>query len=415
MTHRLVSSIAWWCCACSGGSLVGAADGSVDAYLADPKLKVTVYAEQLAAARQLAFAANGDLFVNNGKVTVLWDADHDGVSRDNERAVFGEASHLNHGLSFDRDQHYLYASSDSAVYRFAYSKGQRAARGAAQLVVRDIPTGGHSTRTLLFDVQNRLLVSVGSDSNVDTAESDLQLRSQIRRFAIPDKLPKEGLAYSGGTVVASGMRNEVGLFIDGDQRMWGVENGRDNLSDDELGGDIHTDNPGEEINVIDGSGSAFYGYPFCFSEFSAPKGSGAGSAWADDTLPKELRKTDAYCRDPKQVHPPAGVMPAHWAPLGIIRYAGSQLPYRGDLLIAAHGSWNRQPAVGRLLARAHVDHGAVVSVTPLFAERTASGGYNQGRWGVRPVDVREAADGSVYVSDDMGGRIFRLTYAPSVR
>jgi glucose/arabinose dehydrogenase len=413
MTHRkphpsvLIGALLVVLCACSGTS----ADDAADAYLADPRLSFRVFASGLGAARQLAIADNGDVFVNHGKVSVLWDADHDGASGAAERALFAEAPNLNHGLAFDRGQRYLYASSDTTVYRFAYTKGQRAARGAAQVVVHGMPGGGHSTRTLAFDAQNRLYVSVGSSGNVDTGEEELRLRSQIRRFVIPSELPNAGLSYESGSVIASGMRNEVGLYIDANDRLWGVENGRDNLQDADFGGDIHTDNPGEKINLIDGPGPSFYGYPSCWSEYKLAHGFGPGASWADESVPERVRYTDARCQDASQVHPAAFVMQAHWAPLGVLQYTGSLLPYRGDLLIAAHGSWNRSPAVGRLIARAHFEAGKIASVTPIIAQKSGTS-FAQGTWGVRPVDLRQAADGTVFCSDDMGGRIFRIGYAP---
>jgi len=85
------------------------------------------------------------------------------------------------------------------------------------------------------------------------------------------------------------MRNEVGLYVDAQDRLWGVENGRDYLSDPDFGGDIHGDNPGEEINVVDGNGATSYGYPFCYSEFSIPGGKGPGTEWADPSLEPALR------------------------------------------------------------------------------------------------------------------------------
>lgn len=409
MPRLHLSLLALWLCACSG--LPAEASSALDPYLADPKLTLTTWARDLGAARQLAIASNGDVFVNHGKISVLWDADGDGVSGPQERALFAQAPSLNHGLAFDRAQRFLYASSDSTVYRFAYRKGQRTAAGAGEVVVRNIPGAGHSTRTLVFDSAGRLYVSVGSAGNVDTREPDLRMRSQIRRFAIPEALPSGGIAYERGEVVARGMRNEVGLFMLPDDKLWGVENGRDNLGDADFGGDIHTDNPGEELNLIDPARAAFYGYPKCWSELKLARGRGAGTQWADESVPDELKQSDAYCQDPAQVQPPAYVLPAHWAPLGVLQYAGSLLPYRGDLLIGAHGSWNRSPATGRLVARARVQDGKVVSVSPLIAER-AGKGYREGEWGVRPVDVREAADGSVLVSDDMGGRILRIGYKP---
>jgi glucose/arabinose dehydrogenase len=378
------------------------------AYLSDPKLCLQVFAKNLESARQLAFASNGDLFVNNGHVTVLWDADHDGASDANERALFADAAGLNHGLAFSRDEKFLYASSDRSVFRWAYAPGQRAAKRPAEVVVQGIPTGGHSTRTLAFDSLGRLYVSVGSAGNVDSSAADLASRSQIRRYVIPAKLPSGGLAYTSGELIARGMRNEVGLFVDTQDRLWGVENGRDNLSRADLGGDIHNDNPGEEINLVDGQGAKDYGYPQCFSEYAANGGSGRGTQWADLSIDEGLRKSDAYCRDPKRVHPPAAVMPAHWAPLGIIQYTGHALPFTGDLIISAHGSWNRSPATGRVLARAALADGKVQSVEVIVGELGGDGTLKQGSWNVRPVDVREGPDEAIYVSDDQGGRVLRV-------
>jgi glucose/arabinose dehydrogenase len=206
------------------------------------------------------------------------------------------------------------------------------------------------------------------------------------------------------------MRNESGLFVDDQGRLWGVENGRDNLSDADLGGDIHNDNPGEEINLIDGQGAKFYGYPSCFSEHTLSGGKGQGAQWADEALDGTLRKTDAFCSDERQVHPPAFVMPAHWAPLGIIVYSGRSLPYTGDLIIGAHGSWNRKPATGRVVARLELQGTSVSGLQIILGQKSSRGEVAQGSWDVRPVDVRQGPDGAVYISDDSGGRVIKLGY-----
>jgi glucose/arabinose dehydrogenase len=388
---------------CTGNERLGA-------YVSDAKLCVYVFAKNLNAARQLAFAPNGDLFVNNGAITVLWDANHDGTSDADERAQFADAAGLNHGLAFSRDSKYLYASSDRNIYRWPYQTGQRVARAPAEVVVQGIPPGGHSTRTLAFDSHGRLYVSVGSAGNVDSEAKDLAQRSQIRRYVVTGALPHGGLKYTSGEIVASGMRNEVGLYIADDDRMWGVENGRDNLERSDLGGDIHNDNPGEEINALDGQGAKDYGYPRCFSEYAAKGGKGAGTQWADLSIDAAQRKSDAFCRDPSQVHPPLGVMPAHWAPLGVMQYTGHALPFTGDLIIAAHGSWNRSPASGRLVARATLEHGRLQQVQPIVGEMNGDGGLQQGTWNVRPVDVRQGPDEAIYVSDDQGGRVLKIGY-----
>ena len=383
----------------------------LDAYVSDPKLCVYTFATGLPSARGMAFAPNGDLFLSAAKIVVLWDADKNGASDANERSTFAQGTGLNHGIVFSPDAKFVYASSPTTVYRWTYTSGQRQAQGDAQVVVSGIPDGGHSTRTLQFDSQGRLIVSIGSASNVDTTQAEWDTRAQIRRFTIPATLPNGGLAYTAGEVIASGMRNECGIFVDADDRLWGVENGRDNLSDNDLGGDIHNDNPGEEINLVDGQGSKFYGYPRCFSEFKVNTGGmGAATQWADQSLPQEMQATDAFCQDPNQVHPPAWVMPAHWAPLGVIRYTGRALPMNGDLLIGAHGSWNRDPATGRVLARARLQGTTITALDIIVGEKDNSGQVKQGTWEVRPVDLRQGPDEAVYFSDDQGGRVFKLGY-----
>jgi glucose/arabinose dehydrogenase len=378
-------------------------------WVADPKMCVQQFADGLGAARQMAFSPSGDLFVNNGAVTVLWDGDGDGVASATERSTFATAPSLNHGVAFSRDGAYLYASSSTTVYRWPYASGQRVASGAAEVVVSGMDPSGHNTRTLAFDSQGRLLVTVGSASNVDPP-SAWDLRGQIRRYALPSPIPAGGVAYATGEIVARGMRNEVGITVDDQDRIWSVENGRDDLSDPDFGGDIHNDNPGEEINLVDGTGNVFYGYPLCYSEGRALSGGkGPGTQWADQTLDPAIQKTDAWCQSTANVHPPLWAMQAHWAPLGVARYTGSLLPFQGDLIVGSHGSWDRSPAVGRLLARARIQNDVVVAVEPIVGE-LGDGGVLEGTWDARPVDVRQGPDQAIYFSDDYGGRVFKIGY-----
>jgi glucose/arabinose dehydrogenase len=389
---------------------VGAGE-AVDAWVSDGQYRVTAFASGLGHPRGMAFAPNGDLFVVNGgdsTVIVLFDDDGNGSSGDGERSTFASAAGINHGIAFSRDGGYLYASSPTKVYRWRYTTGARQAASAAEVVVSGIPDGGHTTRTLVFDSTGRLYVSVGSATNVDVEPVQVQTRAQIRRFTIPDKLPSGGLDYATAEVVASGMRNEVGLYMDARDRIWGVENGRDNLTE---GSDVHNDNPAEEVNLIDGTGSTYFGYPSCFSEFRMPAGGGPGTQWADTTLGAADRKTDAWCRDAAHVHPPAFALPAHWAPLGILEYQGDALPLGHDLIVTAHGSWNSDNPVGRLVARLHRSGDTVTGFEPLFGERGPDNALRQGVWTTRPVDVREGPDGAIYVSDDMSGHVLRISYA----
>ncbi len=390
-----------------------------DAWLADPTLCLVEYASNVAAAggaatpRGMAFAPNGDLFVvSSGRVIVLYDNNGDGISDPSERAVFGTMEGLNHGIAFSPDKRFLYVSNATTVYRWTYAAGQRAATEAPAVVVSGMSAGGHGTRTLLFDSAGRLYVSIGSEGNVDVDPVLRATRSQIRRFAVSGPLPTGGIDFQSGELVASGMRNEVGMVFDSRGRMWSVENGRDELHDPRFGGDIHYDNPGEELNRIDGLGPTYFGYPQCWSEGDLPGGGGPGTQHADQDMPPELLQDDAWCRNPANVRPPAAVMPAHWAPLGITEYTGNLLPqeYRGDLFITSHGSWNREIGqVGRLVARARLlPDGTVASIQPIVGERGSNGGLHQGQWRVRPVDIQQGPDGALYFSDDLGGSVFRI-------
>lgn len=380
-------------------------DARADAWVSDPDLCVSIYATGLGRARQIAFAPNGDLFVNNGVVTALWDDNGSGSSGADERATFASAPGLNHGLAFSPDEAYLYASSDTTIFRWPYVTGMRQAGDAPEIAIANLPAAGsHNTRTIAFDSRGRLYVNVGSHGNVDIEPALWSTRGQIRRFDL-SALPPGGIDYAAGEVVASGMRNEVGLFIDRDDRLWGVENGRDFLTDEI---DIHNANPAEEFNLIDGQGSTFYGYPFCYSEGALAGGGGPGTQWADETLDPSIRKTDAWCRDPSNVHPPAFALPAHWAPLGIAQVRGAALGFAGDFIIPSHGSWNADPPQGRLIARVSYRDGEFRDVAPIVGGKGVGDELAQGAWDARPVDVREGPDEAIYFSDDEGGRVFKI-------
>lgn len=377
-----------------------------DTWLADPRLCLTVFAANVARPRQMAFAPDGILFVvADGFLEELADGDRDGFIDDGERSRFAAVAEgtveLTHGVAFSPDGAFVYASSDTTVYRWPYAKGDKVASAPPEIVVANMPAGGgHFTRALVFDALGRLYVHVGSDLDVDTDAAVLASRSMVRRFTLPAAIPPGGVDYSVGEVFAYGLRNSVGLAFDSQGRMWGVDNGSDALGDD---------NPGEELNRLDGPGPSFFGYPHCWSEYLLDGGLGPGTQWS--YAPGPSAPDDAWCQNPSNVRRPAAVMQGHSAPLGVAEYTGGSLPWRGDLLIALHGSTYRTTPVGRVLVRAHLDGGSVESISPVVG-RAVDGGLAEGTWEVRPVDVRTGPDDAVYFSDDVGHRIFRLGYRP---
>ena len=203
--------------------MISAALSRVSAWVADPHFCLYTYAS-VPGARGLVVAPNGDLFVatNGGQVRVLYDGDGNGLSDANETSTFATLPGLNHGVALTAT--HLYASADTAVYRWTYSSGQRTAAAAAEIVVHDIGSGGHVTRTLLVDGKQRLYVSIGSASNVDAPpapDTPSPARAVIRRYDLT-KLPAGGFAATDGELFAAGLRNEVAMAGDADDQVYGT-------------------------------------------------------------------------------------------------------------------------------------------------------------------------------------------------
>lgn len=327
-----------------------------------PGFSIAVYADNLDGVRYLALGPDNAVYASqpgSGVIVKLTDANHDGVAEN----VVPVASGLNgpFGIAFRGDT--MYVAEEGDVKRFDPGSG------ASVTVVPNIPTGGHSTRTILFGPDGKLYLAVGSSCNL-CDESD-SLRAAVSQFN-PDG--------SGGRIFARGLRNTVGLaFNPTTGELWGGNNDRDNLGDDL---------PPEHVNIIkDGRN---YGWPQCY-------------------LPGKPNPEygSANC---STVEPPAITVQAHSAPLGLAFYTGSQFPadYRGDAFMTLHGSWNRSIPTGAKVVRVQVDAGGTRAVG---AEDFITGWQRSdgSRWG-RPVGVLVLPDGSLLVSDDYGGKIWRVTY-----
>jgi glucose/arabinose dehydrogenase len=335
---------------------------------------------------------------SENRVALLHDDNGDGVSGDDERVELASAPGLNHGVSVSGG--YLYASSDTTVYRWAYDGG-REPLGAPEAAVTNLPAGEHATRTVVFDSQGRLYVSVGSQANVDPDSR----RARIVRFT-PEQLAS-GATFEDGEVFADGLRNEVGLDFDAQGRLWGVENGLDKLNRTDLGGDIHNDNPGEELNLFAEPGK-FYGYPQCWSEFLLPEnlGIGPGTQWATPEMDFfDAVQTDAWCRDPANVVPPQLSMQAHSAPLDLKFYTGGSFPNDviGDVFISFHGSWNRDAATGYKVVRVPMDASGKPEGMPV--DVLASDG---GNWPHRPVGIGVGKQGQLLVTSDASNVVIAI-------
>jgi glucose/arabinose dehydrogenase len=365
------------------------------------------WASGLGTPRGITRNAKGDIIVverGSGSITLLHDDNGNGVSDSTERVVLTTMTGLNHGVAINGG--YLYASSTTTVYRWAYDGG-RAPLGSPQTVVTGLPSGGHNTRTLLFDGEGRLYVSVGSGSNVDSNSS----RARIVRY--PASALASSSTFAQGEVFADGLRNEVGLALDGKERVWGVENGRDDLSRSDVGGDIHDDNPGEELNLFSETGK-FYGYPYCWSEFLLSSGMGPGTQWADPQFMNDGTHTDAWCRSAANVVAPVLVLQAHTAPLDIKFYDGGAFPddMNGSAIVSNHGSWNRTPPTGYKVVAIPFGPDGMPSGEPRTLLEYAGSGDTGSNWPHRPVGIQVGADGRLFVTSDASNIVIAVGYKP---
>ena len=237
---------------------------------------------------------------------------------------------------------YLYASTATDVYRWKYA-ANRTPLGATETVITGMPTTGASTRTLTSD-ERHLYVSVGSETNLDAEFS----RARIVRFEL-SSLSAVPSNFSAGELFADGLRNNVGMAFDGAGRLWGVDNGRDDLSRADLGGDIHENNPADELNLFSTPG-AYYGFPFCWTQgtLPAPATTPTGTQWVDPKFMADGVHSDVWCRSPANVVVPRFSFQAHSAPLDLLFYAGTSFPssFTAGAFVTSHGSWDRTDPTG---------------------------------------------------------------------
>ena len=335
-----------------------------------PGFTVSYYAKDVAGVRFMTVGPDGAVYASQpdkGQIVRLPDANKDGVADGSTVVVSG----LNrpHGLTFHKGM--LYVANTDGVVRVPLA-ATMVANGTPVYLNHYPEGGGHWTRTIAFGADSAMYVSVGSSCNlcVETTPE----RAAVLRFN------EDG---SGKRVYASGLRNAVGLAVNPTTgAIWVSQNERDNLTPD------HENLPPEELNIL--TDGADYGWPYCYG----------------DRLPNPEYSDQARCNSTVA---PALKMQAHSAPLGISFLAkATAFPadYRGDLLVAFHGSWNRTQPTGAKVVRVHVADGKPVSAEDFITGWQDADGK---RWG-RPVDILVAADGSVLISDDASGAIYRVSH-----
>jgi glucose/arabinose dehydrogenase len=332
-----------------------------------PGFRIEVYAE-VPGARSMAVAEElGAVFVGTRGGRVFAVLDRDGDRRADQVVTVLSGLNVANGIAWKDGA--LYVVEQHRVTRHWTPSIEAIGKGPPRVLFDGLPDKGwHGWRYAAFGPDGMLYVTVGSPCNICSTQG---LEGTIIRLDTADGRPE---------VFARGIRNSVGMdFQPGTGELYFTDNGADNMGDDV---------PPDELNHAPRAGLHF-GFPYY----------GGG-----DTATNFL----GGAGPPVPVRMPVVRFGAHVASLGIHFYRGSMLPeeYRGDALVAHHGSWNRTVPDGYRIARVRFDgDGRATSWEP-FAEGWLDGAA---AWG-RPVDVKELGDGSVLVSDDLAGVIYRITY-----
>lgn len=361
MCARFLSIV---CCLlyCFTGSVWAADELSVPAGFSIKKIAT------VPKARSMVWGDEGTLFVGTqlgSKVTAVAD-----VLGDNPRVYkLGEKLRLPNGVAFHDGDLYVAEITRILVWRDIESRLD--APGEPEVLIDDLPGAKlHSWKYIAFGPDGKLYVPIGAPCNI-CYEPDHGLILRMN----PDG--------SGREVFARGIRNTVGFdWHPQTGALWFTDNNRDMLGDNM---------PPGELNQAVAKGQHF-GFPFCHGR--------------NITEPdKELAKLGS-CDDST---PPAQELGPHVAPLGMAFYTGSQFPqaYQNQIFIAEHGSWNRSEKIGYRVTLVRLDEagGKALSYEP-FVE----GWLQDGKVSGRPVDIIMAPDGSLLVSEDKRGSIYRISY-----
>jgi len=380
-----------------------------------------------AQARHIAITPNGDLFVainnpgnQNPSFGIIGLRDTDGDGRADQQTRFSPGLGGS-GIAWRGDL--LYFGANDRVLRFHLPAGQLMPVGTAEVVVSGLPsTGDHVSKTVVLADDKRLLVNIGSSGNScqvanRQAQSpgifpcpDLPIRAGVWEF----DARRSNQTEASGRRFATGLRNMVALAINpANNRLYGVQHGRDMLFENwpqfytqEQGAVL----PAEEfVKITRGVNN---GWPYCYFDdvfehrkVLAPEYGGDGH---------RVRGNQGI--DCASFNQPLAAFGAHWAPNGLTFYSGKQFPrkYRDGAFIAFHGGFNRAPLPNegfKVMFQPMGEDGTPSGTAEVFADGFAGSPGPLPQTALhRPVGVTEGPDGSLYVSDDRGGRIWRIIH-----
>jgi len=405
-------------CSDAGYRDVAIALGPCDSGISVPHgFCATVFADSLGSVRHLVVLPSGDVYAARwegkgrvGALLALRDTTGDG------RADLVDSVVNSGGSGIASRDGFLYQSTWSEVLRYRLRAGALAPDASPDTIVMGLPRSGHAARSIVFDTLGRLYLNIGAPTN----SCQLMERGvgSMGRDPCPERDAFAGIwrfeaarlrqRQSDGERWASGLRHVVALALHprtGD--LFGVPHGRDDLHenfpqiyDERRGARL----PPEVMYRLEEGRD--YGWPYCYFDDSLGRAVLAPEYGGDGTRHTRCETSPA----------PIAAFPAHWAPNGLLFYEGTQFParYKGGAFIAFHGAWYRPPPNnGFNVVFVPVEDGKPMPRFEVFADGFAGRRKRPLHASHRPVGLAEAPDGALFVSDDAGGRIWRITYSAS--
>lgn len=330
---------------------------------------ISIFAEDVPGARQMAVGERGVVFVGtlSGAVYALEDKDGDGVAE--RRYTIANNLYMPNGVAYKSGA--LFVAEVNRISRYGEIESSLENPPAAELVFDKLPGDKqHGWKYLRFGPDGKLYSSIGAPCNVCDPEQNSNYASLFR-------VNTDG---SGFELLARGVRNSVGFdWEPRTHHLFFNDNGRDYMGDDL---------PPDELNQWTGS-NIHYGYPYCYGANSPDP------EWVGD------RKCGSY-------HAPVWLYKAHVAPLGMRFYTSSQFPeqYYKQLFVAEHGSWNRSQPQGYQVSMIRFSNSEPINEQAFISGWLTPKGEVLGR----PVDVIQTASGSLLISDDKLGVIYKVEY-----
>jgi glucose/arabinose dehydrogenase len=374
--------------------------------------------DSLARNRHMAVNSNGDIYVKlarlkNGKgIIVLRETPNGKVTE-----VKSFADHVGTGIVIKNG--YLYSSSDSTVYRYKLNEaGEVIAPDKPEIIISDlVARRSHASKSIALDNAGNIYVNIGAPSNACQEQDRLKGSKGKDPCPLLDstagiwqfKADKLNQSYADGVRYATGTRNIVGLdWNNSVNELYAMQHGRDNLYQNwpELYDSVESaELPAEEFLLVK-KGSNF-GWPYCYFDQIQNKKVLAPEYGGNKTIQGRCENMDQ----------PIIGFPGHWAPNALLFYTGNMFPekYRNGAFIAFHGSWNRAPLKqkGYNVIFVPMKDGKPNGNWEVFAEGfTGSAEIAAPREAeYRPCGLAQGKDGSLYISDSVKGRIWKIIYS----